>query len=33
MYLIKLFTYTIYAFVVMSFGIVLLAGYSITHGG
>jgi|APCry1669189567_1035234.scaffolds.fasta_scaffold10300_6 hypothetical protein len=31
--IIKLFTYTVYAFVVMSFGIVLLAGYSITHGG
>jgi hypothetical protein len=30
---IKLLTYTIYAFVVLCFALVLLVGYDFTHGG
>ena len=29
----KLFTYTVYAFVVLAIGLVLLVGWDFTHGG
>jgi hypothetical protein len=29
----KLFTYTVYAFVIMAVGLVVLVGWDFTHGG